>query len=368
MNRTWREIAFLTRADFLISYDKPEQCEDTMKNAPNAVSFVLICLLLLSAASPVMAADMAGQLDTVNFGLGAGFGRMSGDTLYHISFFDPSTGQGGESELKFPLDTTIAGIAGTLTGQDAKQRELFSIKLQWSRNVGNGSGQLQDSDWLNDALDIATVGPPAHPGLDIFSLSDISLRADMLDLRARYSVWPTEEIAVGPLGGFMYEHFSYDASNLHQVGYGPYAASYTGSMAGTVLTYEVKYYIPYVGGHAEGMVTDSVRLGLDLGYSPYCGAEDRDDHVLRYKLSKGSTTGTAYLAAADARWEFAVSTFLSLNWQYLKITTTGSQTQTWYANEVTSTGTIPAGTTISGIDDRIESDQSTLTLLLSHQF
>jgi outer membrane protease len=173
---------------------------------------------------------------------------------------------------------------------------------------------------------------------------------------------------VGPLGGFLYQKFQFDASNVQQTGYGPYSPWYTGTVPGKVLTYEVTYAVPYFGIHSELQLTRTFQAAADVAYSPWAAAEDEDDHLLRFKRMKGSTTGKAYFATVTAQWELHDNNTFVLQVQYLRIDTTGTQTQTWYRDEVTSSGTIPAGTVITGIDDKITSQQTSLTFLFSHRF
>jgi outer membrane protease len=148
------------------------------------------------------------------------------------------------------------------------------------------------------------------------------------------------------------------------MGFGPYSPWYNVSTPGPVLTYEVTYVIPYVGVQSGYRFAKGFQAMIDLGASPFVSAKDTDDHLLRGKSSEGSTTGSAYFAMAGIEWSLTERDLVRLNGQYLKITTTGTQTQTWYRND----GTIPAGTTYTGIPDRIDSEQTSLSLLLSHRF
>jgi outer membrane protease len=312
--------------------------------------------LFLSSSMTVQAAQPVQQSSSdITFGIGIGY--LNGNTLYHISSYDV-TGQGIESELEFPLKTLLFSIQGGYLSKDLKGRDEVKITLQWLMNIDNGSGQLKDSDWATDAVDIAIVGA-SHPGLDIFSTSDIKLKANIFDLRASYNNWLSDTLSVGPLGGFLYENFHFDASNVNQVGYGPYAATYTGTHPGLVLTYQVTYAVPYLGVHSQIQLGHQFQTIIDLGYSPWAWAEDKDDHVLRQKVSKASTTGKAYLATATMQWNIRDNDCIQVGGQYLKIDTTGTQTQTFYDG---------SGMIITGIGDKITSEQISLTFLFNHRF
>lgn len=334
-----------------------------MDRTGNFLTILTACLLLLPAI-PGNAAPRSRQ-EPVSGTFSIGLGYLTGNTLYHISSYDAAGGV--ESELEFPLKTTLFSMAGGVTGRDRKGREQFKVTLQWLTNIGSGSGELKDSDWLTDYYDNLWVGS-AHPGLDIYSTSDIDLKANIIDVRGSYNFWQSDAVSVGPFGGLLYQRFEYDASNVNQVGYGPYAPGYTGFIPGPVLTYDVNYVIPYVGIRSELIAARNFKAVAELGGSPFASASDKDDHLLRGKTAKGSATGTAFLAAISAQWELQDKASLLLQGQYLNINTSGTQTQTWYRDEVTPLGTIPAGTVVSGIDDKITSQQTSITVLFSHRF
>jgi outer membrane protease len=328
-------------------------------------TLVITTCLVLSLSLPSFAATSFDRQASEGL-FGVGLGYLTGNTLYHISSYD-ATG-GIESELEFPLNTFLAGLEFGYISKNDRGRDDLKIGIKWFRNIDNGSGKLKDSDWISGSVETSPppngLGFPAHPGLDIYSESDISLKANIIDLRASYNYWPSNGLALGPMGGVLYQNFQYDVSNVKQVGYGPYAASYTGSVSGRVLTYEVTYVIPYLGLHSELLVSRSFQAFLDLGYSPWASAEDKDDHINRGKLAKGSTTGNTFLAELAAQWDIENNNFFLIRGQYLKIDTTGTQTQTWYRAE----GTTPAGTTITGINDKITSKQIFATVLFNHRF
>jgi outer membrane protease len=98
---------------------------------------------------------------------------------------------------------------------------------------------------------------------------------------------------------------------------------------------------------------------VDLGYSPWAAAEDRDDHVLRKKLSTAKTEGSASFAAVTAQWDIEDNDFFLVRGQYLKIDTTGTQTQAFYDG---------TGDVFTGINDKITSQQTSLSFLFSHRF
>lgn len=319
------------------------------------LALLVAAVLLASASAQARSMSSLSSSDDPSvsqFGLSMGY--MNGMTLYHISSYD-ITGSGVESELEFPLNTLLLGLEGAYRNTERGIAGGFQFDYRLATSMGGGSGKMKDSDWLTDDLDIFLVGSP-NPGLDIYSESDADLKAMIIDLRLSYSAWASEEWDAGPLVGLLYEKFSYDVSNVNQVGYGPYAAGYSGSASGLVLTYEVAYTIPLVGIRTTLHPTDSFEGRLDLGYSPWVSAKDKDDHLLRYKLSEASTTGDAFLAALSGQWETEAGNFIQLRGEYLKIDTTGTQDQRFYDG---------SGVSFSGINDRIDSEQFTFSLVFT---
>lgn len=311
-------------------------------------------------ATPRVAKKRPYTEDQGFLGLGAGY--IYGDSTYRINLSDPATGAAIESELKFPIQTLLFTLEAGYIGKDSKNRDAIRIHASYSFDVGSASGKFEDSDWLNDVVDTALVGAP-HPGKDIYSESDVDLNARVFDIRASYSFWASDGFGIGPLGGYLSQTFDFTARDLNQVGYGPYAADYTGSVPGTVLTYNVKYSIPYLGIHTEA--GHGFRMLLDLAYSPWAEARDEDDHVLRTKIATAKTSGDAYLAMLGLQMEMEDNNSIVVRGDYLRIDTKGTQNQYWYGN---TTGEPPAGTVIADIPDKITSEQLSFSLFFTHRF
>jgi outer membrane protease len=319
--------------------------------------FLFSAFLLFSAP----AGRCADAKDENNdFFVAAQAGRLSGNTLYHMSV--ASGVSSVDSELEFPLQTGLAGIKLGYAAQDRPGRSRVKLALSWLQNTDSGSGSVKDSDWLSNDQDILEVGSP-HPGKDIYSESDMELKARLIEVQAVFGQRLGKTVEIGPMAGFKYQQFKYDVSDVNQVGYGPYAASYTGSVAGPVATYEVEYQMFYVGLSAD-FRAPSFTATAGLAFAPAVVAEDRDDHILRSKLSTGKATGFAYLASLGADWDLLLSRDLNvtfgINGEYLRISTQGTQDQTFYAGA-------NAGESYS-LDDKITSEQLLLTGNLAFHF
>jgi outer membrane protease len=329
-----------------------------MKKILKIIFCMMLCFLPAFAINALGETPEKSSSKKTTIEAGPLFGYLNGDSTYHISSYD-MTGSGIESELAFPLKTYMAGIHGKVALRDAANRDRYTVNFRLLRNIDSRSGKMQDSDWLTDDIDISLVGAP-HSGKDIYSESDILLTAYIFDVHAVYSYWPRSNISIGPLFGFTYEYFHFDVSNTNQVGYGPYAATYTGSISGKTLEYEVNYYIPYVGVNSELVVSNQFQIGIELGYSPSAQVQDRDDHLARSKLSKGSTSGYAYFSRLNLKWNITQSEFFQTTANYLKIETTGMQNQYFYGGPYAGQG--------ATVDDKITSTQVSMFLMLGHRF
>lgn len=267
-------------------------------------------------------------------------GRLYGYTLYNISGIQD--GHKWASELKWPIDSYVAGV-----NLAANLNDRFNIELGVRKNIDKNTGKMKDSDY-SDGYRI------------IYSESDTSM--DMVDLNAmaRFELERSQKDAVGIIGGFRYQDFSFEARNLVQTSIIP---GYSGSLIGLDGKYDVKYYIPFIGlGYSlrvdEALVVD---LAAKLGYVM---VRDEDDHVLRYKKSTGDSAGASIGLAGGLTFNLTPAAFMKLNAEYTQISAAGKQTQSWYA----TTSEAPAGTTIKDIDLKIDSSQTLLTLGLGLRF
>jgi outer membrane protease len=279
------------------------------------------------------------------FDLGVRGGYLKGDTTYHISF------DGGASELEFPLKVFLLGPEIGWGYKNPKKQEKLRLNIIWLTNISDGSGKMKDSDWIDG---------DGQPGLDIYSESDIKLKANIFHVNLLYNFWPTRNISIGPLIGYKYQQFKYHVSDTDQVGYGIYASLYTVSVSGRTLDYKVTYHIPYFGLNSDLLLGKKIQANLKLGYTPWAFANDRDDHLLRYKLSKGDTDGYAYFANLNADWNFFPRLYLTVSGEYMKIHTTGTQHQSFYAGPY-------VGITYD-VDDKITSKQWLFSSMITVRF
>lgn len=279
---------------------------------------------------------------------------LKGDTTYKTDF------PYGASELEFPLNTFLLGPEMGLSYKNTQNQEKIRLNVKLLTNIDDGSGKVKDSDWIENDANFLGIPGYNNPGLDIYSKSDIKLRANVADINLIYNLWFIEQLSIGPMLGYKYQNFKYDVSDVNQVGYGLYYYTDTGSVSGNVADYEVTYHIPYFGFSSDILLGEKFQANIKLGYSPWVSASDRDDHILRYKLSEGDTDGYARFINLNANWNFLSNWFLGVGYEYMKIHTTGDQHQFFYAGPL-------LGITY-GVDDKITSEQWLFSAMVTYRF
>ncbi len=279
-------------------------------------------------------------------GLALHSGFLQGHTKYRINF------SGGASELEFPLDVPVWGVKGILgykkSAGDLNETARFSFT--YLTNISQDAGKMKDSDWIDD---------DNHDGLDVYSESDSELRAEIYAFDYLYNMYPNQKISFGPLAGYQVYKYKYRIYNTVQVGYGPYSSE-TASVNTKTLDYNVRYEAIYLGvGLISGEI-DKVIFNAGFGYSPWAKATDRDDHVIRQKLSTGEGHGTAYIFKGDAAWQFASQWSLQTAGQYQKFDTNGSQHQISYDPSLADL--------VFDVDDNISTQSYFVTVGIAYYF
>ncbi len=316
--------------------------------------YLLAGVVALGVAGPAAARPLvstAGAADsgpavTSQFDVWLKAGMLSGNSTYTIGgSVSDNEGNSGEiwdplSELKWPLDVVLVSLGGRA------DFGRVSLRGEITKNATSDAGDMEDSDW---GVYYGSYGPNPAPGYyfsqtskDVFSTSSTDLDALILDFRGRYAVWRGARFSTNVGLGLRYQKFSIVASDVHQYSpsYSTYGLnrvfptdpfSYNGS--GPALEYEVTYTIPFV--ELSGLYRFGTMVSVEgaLGYSPLVQASDRDDHLLRSKISEGSDKGSAWLFDLKLRLQATRHWFAALGVSGLFIDTSGTQKQRFYAGE-----------------------------------
>jgi outer membrane protease len=272
--------------------------------------------------APPAAPDWAEPRWELDASIPVGF--LSGSTSYRISLSDGSSSVA--SELDFPLRGVVAGLHARAASPAAPGTSRWVLEASALHSLGAMSGTVEDSDWVDGPAEVQEVGAN-HAGKDIYSTSTGALTALLLEARVGRSVALAPDVRLVPLVGFLYQRFSYDVSDVHQQGYGPWNTSaFTGSASGTVLTYEVSQRALYVGVRGE-VASGRWSAALEGWASPVASASDEDDHVLRHKISKTEASGRAWQLGAEGRVLLGPADDLSVRATMVQFDLSGTQHQ-----------------------------------------
>ena len=92
----------------------------------------------------------------------------------------------------------------------------------------------------------------------------------------------------------------------------------------------MQYIIPYITITPELNIDEKFIATLRLGISPCASALDRDDHILRYKLSTGESLGFAFFTDLSISYRFHSNVSAGVLFNFLYAYTWGTQTQEQY--------------------------------------
>jgi len=325
-----------------------------------SVCFLVICFILLSVAigraevvqkKERVFSSFTETQDNPSSKYELKIGHINGNTVYEIS--GPEEG-GWKSKLKFPMNNFLIGGEVSLNYNDGSWGSCSFDLGGWVSLAKKYAGTMEDSDWL-----YAYSASKA-----IYSESDAEMDARIFDGNILFNFLEEldsegkQSLILGARVGYKYQKFDYDISNTKQIDYLSY---YYIIVPGRTLDYEVEYKIPYLGLSGVYSFADAFKANLEINYSPWVEAEDKDDHLLRYKLSKGDCKGNLFMAGGNLSWEFEKNWILEIGASYATISTQGKQRQHFYGGPY-------EGLTYANIDDKINSKQFFVNTSIKYRF
>lgn len=242
---------------------------------------------------------------------------MYGYTLYEIGGLvtEPNGTSGVApfplSEIKYPLNIFLVTLKGDWCFLDK-----FDIALDFKMSVSSNNGFVEDSDW-------GTASDPT--ALISYSTSQSTLNFFSFDPVFLYRVYSENSFTVSVGPGFLFQHYYMTVNNLNQSSdvFG------SGYVPGEVATYELYQYMIY-GAIKLNYTSYLVNVGFLAGVSPVFCSDD-DNHILRSKENKGSSSGLGAILRLEISRDIAQNVFIALKGDFIYITTSGTQQQSYYS-------------------------------------
>lgn len=305
-----------------------------------------IALLFLASLTAFSAAGQPAESKPITWDLWGGVERMSGHVTYQIGEDDYFP----LSELKWPADVTFGSVGGSASFGKWEACGLFS------KNLDSSAGTIEDSDWEYEwDPDLKTTYSESDTDFNGYTL-DGTLRYWMMKSPIRDLPDTVLSLAVG--GGYLYQHFSWDAKDLDQW-YPQNPEVEHDIVSGTVGSYESTLDMPYMEAAGKLGYKRLVISGT-LGIAPYVQVEDEDDHKLRSIHAVTDADGTAFKASLQAQYKLTDNLFVMARVNYLTFDVDGTEEDDVYDG--------PDEGDRWMIDHKIKSDQTSILLAAGVDF
>jgi len=284
------------------------------KTRINRILIPVLSMVFVLSATVSFAED---QESSGIFDLAVGIEAMGGDTTYQIGgnlVYADGSSQALHfplSELEWPLDIWLGRIdAGMKIG------DSWRINGVLKKNISDPDDNMIDKDWI-------TLSNPSQ--LDVYSDSNISdFDAFIFDIDVEWAFLQRETWSLFAGIGYQYQNFDYDSQLIHQ--YSPSGRpgfDYYGDGSVSII-YEITYNMPYLLIGTDVKLIDNFTLAGSFAYAPWVDAEDKDNHVLRNRVTEGDMDGDAFMLDLSAQYNFTPSWFLVAGFHYTKIDVDGT--------------------------------------------
>jgi outer membrane protease len=254
-----------------------------------AVAALLSAILAIAPGFSAHASDS----NSVNVALSAGLDYYRGHLRYEIGNFD--AGESPISRLTWPVKTVM------FSGKASVSSPLLEGRLQIGRNLGKGSGVIEDVDY-EEFPNREMIRSESQSHLILWN-ADVDLLRRILPQHgdAAWSVWGG--------AGYTYRDMRWEATDLHQ--WTPSSPDMPDMhVAGLVATYEANLNMPYVELVAR-YVRAAWLIEGHVTYSPYLFIDDADDHVLRGIRSDAFMNGQGLTWDIQGQWHVTGPWFLT---------------------------------------------------------
>ncbi len=270
------------------------------------------------------------------------------------------------SLLEFPLDVIMVGGKIELL-LNPWHFDQYRFEGSFYTSLTDPSGKMIDSDWSNSDANGSSV--PYR--MFSYTESNAQMKSLLGQLRAERRFYSQENLHVGLFIGFRYSKIEQDIYDFTGWQLDNSGSRINFSLTDThALFYKVTYKLPHVGMRLT-QTNQYYDLSASVAYS-IALVSDVDDHILRGKRSTADINGKGALADVEMKWNIAgkkKGVFLKLSGDISYIRASGSQTQTWYADELVwdpnvndYVVAVAKGTSITGVPHDINMTRFNLSL------
>jgi len=331
------EVKVISSVDILKSDSKLRQVFDGADRYAQPKRRAIENTELIEQMKPPSTNDSAGNFGFSIHPIG---GYSFGFTEYGLQTIvsDPNSPTGKakvRSELVFPLDAPLAGLSlKIIPAKILSNRWVF--EADFMMHVTESPSSMTNKDWIDDLQITYTETTPKS-------------KMSLLSTEVGYQIYRGGRSSLILFGDLTYEYIKQDLIGYEGWSYN-FISDQPEPISGSeeIIDYELTYISPQLG------------LALEISLSRYAAleaessaglvfAEDKDDHLLRGKLSEADATGIGLYSGLKFKWlpnlgvkqHFSVELF----GQFRYFNAKGNQTQRWYAAEPG----VSAGTVIEGI-------------------
>jgi outer membrane protease len=293
-------------------------------------SFVGLFLIFLSNSI-----SYAGVKTNINIS------SMESTNTYQITF-PVAENVEMSSKLEFESNFYLVGPEISLPLGDR-----FRIDASYNTSFQDQDGMLKDTD---------TASGYSTPLI----YSETDLTSDVTDFNIQFAgCFYGEEVTESPIlvegvVGYGLQEFTYRGHDtIQQSIFGDIM-----QVSGDTIDYQITHNMFYGGIHCILQNTErGLQAKVGVEYAPWVKSEDRDEHLLRGKISDSSGTGDGTRALAEAGWKINESWEIALFYHWLNINVSGDQTQH-----------SSSGMVVSNIPWEAESQQNYFGTRLSYLF
>jgi len=333
-----------------------------------ARSFGLLFVLALASGS--LSAAGLTQRSSKQFEFAPGVKYSLGETEYILEAQGIDTAGNRiyvKSQLEFPLDGFMVGGTMRFTVDPLDPKPWF-IEAGAFTNLTDPKGVMRDRDWSNSWQSPSGVDVYLGSVMEVSNTeSDAQMNSVLLNFRFGKAVAMTEKSEVDLFAGFRYHRIDQKIIGLKGFQYNTDGDSlfYFDLPGLRGIDYTINYYLPHAGIEGALALGENASMKAHGAYAIVL-VNDRDDHLLRQKISTSSLTGNGFIGGGEIT--FAMSrgrktpVYLTLSGEFAYYSASGTQTQEFYDNDPS---TPPK---ISGIPYTIHSTQGRIGMDVAFRF